>query len=425
MLASTMQPNLDQISGLGGVRGAALARWQASGWPDAKAESWRFTRLGTAVARELAPATDAGQTGREFGRESGAEITAIATEMNAHVIRFYNGMLDIRSLDGLPGGISATQSLDADFEAIAAEVAGLAPADHPVGNLSLAVMSSGLRLSVKAGMNVEQPVLLAFEGDGDNVSAHPVVMVDVGIGGAAVIAEWHQSQTGLSAPLVALRLGNKARLDYAKVQAEGARNVHLAATGIALGEGSVFAGFSISAGGQLARLETHVTLTGETAECNLSAIYLGRDKQHHDITTYMDHAVGHCHSSQIIRGVLDDASRGVFQGKVHVAPDAQKTDGQQMSRALLLSRKAEADAKPELEIYADDVICAHGATVGELDETQLFYLTSRGIPKATARAMLIGAFLDDAIDSVENAALAGMLRHISDGWMADVKGVSL
>jgi Fe-S cluster assembly protein SufD len=425
MLASTMQPNLDQISGLGGVRGAALARWQASGWPDAKAESWRFTRLGTAVARELAPAIDAGESSRETGRESGAEITAIATEMNAHVIRFYNGMLDIRSLDGLPGGISATQSLDADFEAIAAEVAELAPTDHPVGNLSLAVMSSGLRLSVKAGMNVEQPVLLAFEGDGDNVSAHPVVMVDVGIGGAAVIAEWHQSQTGLSAPLVALRLGNKARLDYAKVQAEGARNVHLAATGIALGEGSVFAGFSISAGGQLARLETHVTLTGETAECSLSAIYLGRDKQHHDITTYMDHAVGHCHSSQIIRGVLDDASRGVFQGKVHVAPDAQKTDGQQMSRALLLSRKAEADAKPELEIYADDVICAHGATVGELDETQLFYLTSRGIPKATARAMLIGAFLDDAIDSVENAALAGMLRHISDGWMADVKGVSL
>ena len=425
MLASTMQPNLDQISGLGGVRGAALARWQASGWPDAKAESWRFTRLGTAVARELAPAIDAGESWRETGRESGAEITAIATEMNAHVIRFYNGMLDIRSLDGLPGGITATQSLDADFEAIAAEVAGLAPADHPVGNLSLAVMSSGLRLSVKAGMNVEQPVLLAFEGDGDNVSAHPVVMVDVGIGGAAVIAEWHQSQTGLSAPLVALRLGNKARLDYAKVQAEGARNVHLAATGIALGEGSVFAGFSISAGGQLARLETHVTLTGKTAECNLSAIYLGRDKQHHDITTYMDHAVGHCHSSQIIRGVLDDASRGVFQGKVHVAPDAQKTDGQQMSRALLLSRKAEADAKPELEIYADDVICAHGATVGELDETQLFYLTSRGIPKATARAMLIGAFLDDAIDTVENAALAGMLRHISDGWMADVKGVSL
>ncbi|MBT6122513.1 MAG: Fe-S cluster assembly protein SufD [Candidatus Puniceispirillum sp.] len=421
MLASTMQPNLDQLSGLDDVRNAALARWQANGWPDAKAESWRFTRLGAVVARELAPAIGMSET----AHAPGAEITAIATEMKAHVIRFYNGMLDVRSLDGLPDGMTATHSLNTDFEAITAEVAGLAPVDHPVGNLSLAAMSAGLRLSVDAGVHIEQPVLLAFEGTGETISAHPVVMVDVGISGAAVIAEWHQSQLGLSAPLVALRLGDKARLDYAKVQAEGANNVHLAATGISLGEGSVFAGFSISVGGQLARLETHVTLTGESAECGLSAIYLGRDKQHHDITTYMDHAVGHCHSSQIIRGVLDDASRGVFQGKVHVAPDAQKTDGQQMSRALLLSRKAEADAKPELEIYADDVICAHGATVGELDETQLFYLTSRGIPKATARAMLIGAFLDDAIDSVENAALAGMLRHISDGWMADVKGVSL
>ncbi|WP_438997647.1 Fe-S cluster assembly protein SufD [Candidatus Puniceispirillum sp.] len=421
MLASTMQPNLDQLVGLGGARGDALARWQANGWPDAHAEAWRFTRLGAVVARDLVPAIQGGET----RRETSAPIAKIAAEMQAHMIRFYNGMLDVSSLDGLPDGMVATHSLASDFDAIATEVAGLAPNDHPVGNLSLAAMSSGLRLSVAAGAQITQPILLVFEGDGENVSAHPVLMVDVGAGASAVIGEWHQSQLGLSAPLVALRLADKARLDYAKVQAEGATNVHLAATGIALGEESVFAGFSISAGGQLARLETHVSLTGETAECGLSAIYLGRDKQHHDITTYMDHAVGHCHSNQIIRGVLDDASRGVFQGKVHVAPDAQKTDGQQMSRALLLSRKAEADAKPELEIYADDVICAHGATVGELDETQLFYLTSRGIPKATARAMLIGAFLDDAIDVVENAALASMLRHISDGWMAEVKGVSL
>lgn len=421
MLASTMQPNLDQMTSLGGVRGDALARWQSSGWPDANAEAWRFTRLSALSARDLVPAT----LDSDAGRESGAAIAAIAADMQAHVIRFYNGMLDLDSLAGLPDGIVATHSLETDFDAIAGEVAALAPADHPVGNLSLAAMGSGLRLSVEAGVQIAQPVLLAFEGAGDTVSAHPVVMVDIGMGGAAVIAEWHQSQLGLSAPLMALRLADKARLDYAKVQAEGADTVHLAATGIALGEGAVFAGFSISAGGQLARLETHVTLTGEAAECGLSAIYLGRDKQHHDITTYMDHAVGHCHSNQIIRGVLDDASRGVFQGKVHVAPDAQKTDGQQMSRALLLSRKAEADAKPELEIYADDVICAHGATVGELDETQLFYLTSRGIPKAKARAMLIAAFLDDAIDVVEHAALAGMLRHISDRWMADVKGVSL
>ena len=120
----------------------------------------------------------------------------------------------------------------------------------------------------------------------------------------------------------------------------------------------------------------------------------------------------------MIRGVLDDRARGVYQGKVRVAEDAQKTDGQQMSRALLLSRKAEVDAKPELEIYADDVVCAHGATVGELDATQLFYLTSRGIPEAQARAMLIEAFLIDAIDSVEIDSLSQILRSVATQWMA-------
>ena len=145
---------------------------------------------------------------------------------------------------------------------------------------------------------------------------------------------------------------------------------------------------------------------------------MGRGEQHQDITTYMDHAVPNCNSNQIIRGVLDDQSRGVYQGRVHVAPDAQKTDGQQMARALLLSRKAEVDAKPELEIYADDVVCAHGATVGELDATQLFYLTSRGIPEDIARGMRGEAFLIDAIETIENERLAGLLRPVAEAWMA-------
>ena len=118
--------------------------------------------------------------------------------------------------------------------------------------------------------------------------------------------------------------------------------------------------------------------------------------------------------------MLDDSARGVYQGRVHVAPDAQKTDGQQMSRALLLSQ-AEADAKPELEIYADDVVCAHGATVGELDATQMFYLTSRGIPEVIARAMLIEAFLIDTIETIENETLAGLLRPVAEAWLAGGK----
>ena len=236
-------------------------------------------------------------------------------------------------------------------------------------------------------------------------------------GASAVVGEWHQAAVGLSAPLVAIDVAADAALDYAKVQLDSHSTTHLAATGLRLGAGARFDGFQLSVGGKLARLETHVVLTGEDADCTLSAIYLGRNSQHHDITSNMAHNQGHCHSSQIIRGVLDDSARGVFQGKVYVAPDAQKTDGNQMSRALLLSRKAEANTKPELEIYADDVLCAHGATVGELDETQLFYLTSRGIRPETARAMLIDAFLQDAIDGIGNADLAAMLRPVVDQWM--------
>jgi Fe-S cluster assembly protein SufD len=335
---------------------------------------------------------------------------------NAVVLSFSNGVLDLAGLAGLPLGVSASQLDGNDTELT--RLADLVPQSHPISDLSLAAMSSGIHLEI-AG-TVKAPIILTFTGDDDGLSAHPVVSVRLQDGASAALAEWHQADVGLSAPLMSIDVGAKARLDYAKVQQDSKTSVHLAATGLQLGEGSIFDGFQISAGGQLARLETHITLSGENADCTLSAIYLGRANQHHDITTNMNHAKGHCLSNQIIRGVLDDTARGVFQGKVHVAPDAQKTDGQQMSRALLLSRKAEADAKPELEIYADDVLCAHGATVGELDETQLFYLTSRGIDRQTARAMLISAFLDDAIDSISHAGLADMLRPVTTSWMGAV-----
>ncbi len=404
MPALMMQPNLDQLAGLTGVRAGALLRWQATGWPDRRAEQWRFTRLSSVEKMDLRPA--------EIAAKQPAAVAASLPD-NAVILSFSNGVLDMAGLAALPGGVTA--SLLSDNDAALAAVAELVPAAHPISNLSLAAMTTGLHLDI-AG-TVEVPIILVFTGDDNGLSAHPVISVRLADGASAVMAEWHQSSVGLSAPLMGIIVGDKARLDYAKVQQESSASAHLAATGLKLGEGSVFEGFQISAGGQLARLETHIVLSGENADCTLSAIYLGRDKQHHDITTNMNHAKGHCLSNQIIRGVLDDSARGVFQGKVHVAPDAQKTDGQQMSRALLLSRKAEADAKPELEIYADDVLCAHGATVGELDDTQLFYLTSRGIDRKTARSMLIAAFLDDAIDSITHPALADMLRPVTTAWM--------
>ena len=404
MPASTMQPNLDQLRGLTGIRASALTRWQENGWPDRKAESWRFTRLSAIEQMDLRPV---------FLSKSAAVNLPANMPDDAVVLSFYNGVLNEAGLTALPSGVVA-KSLDGNDTTLA-NFAELVPVDHPVSALSIAAMSSGLHLHIEG--KISTPIILAFGGDDNGVSTHPVIYVSMTDGSSAVLGEWHQSAVGLSAPLMVLDLGVKARLDYAKVQQDSSLTTHLAATGLRLGEAAVFDGFQISSGGKLSRLETHVALVGETAECKLSAIYLGRNSQHHDITTNMAHEKGHCNSNQIVRGVLDDRSRGVFQGKVYVAPNAQKTDGNQMSRALLLSRKAEADTKPELEIYADDVLCAHGATIGELDETQLFYLTSRGIRPENARAMLIEAFLDDAIDSIGNDILASMLRPVVQAWM--------
>jgi Fe-S cluster assembly protein SufD len=393
-----------------GVRADALARWRQDGWPGPRAEAWRFTRVDGLAARDLVPTT--GLTGA-----AGGPGVAAGEGISAHVIRFENGVLDPSGLTGLPSGLTVGDL--AEDEQALSRLHDLAPKGHPVSDLSLAAMTGGIVIDVKG--TVTPPLMLVFEGGETNASAHPAILVRLSPKSHLQLAEWHQSDVGLAAPLIGLDIAAGARLEQVKVQAEGAATTHLAATGIALAEGASIAGFSLCTGGALARLETHVGLVGTGADCELSAIYMGRGAQHQDITTYMDHAVAECTSNQIIRGVLDDSARGVYQGRVHVAPDAQKTDGQQMARALLLSRKAEADAKPELEIYADDVVCAHGATVGELDATQLFYLTSRGIPYETARAMLIEAFLIDTIETIENETLAGLLRPVAEAWLAGGK----
>jgi Fe-S cluster assembly protein SufD len=401
-----MSPDLSQIAVSGAVRNAALVQWQEQGWPGPRAESWRFTKLDALAAHSFQPANALASIPAGEGAE-------MAAAMDAHAIRLVNGVLDATSLDGLPSGVRVGNLLD-DQSAQDA-LRALAPANHPVSNLSLAVMTAGLVFDVDGV--IERPLMLVFEGDDDTLSAHPVMLFRLAPAAQMVMAEWYQSSVSLSAPLIGIDIGANGRFDFAKIQAESKTTSHIAATGVNIGEGATLAGFSLSVGGKLARLETHVKMAGENGHCQLSAIYLGRERQHHDVTTMLEHAVPNCTSDQIIRGVLDDRSRGVYQGKVRVAPDAQKTDGQQMSRALLLSRKAEADAKPELEIYADDVVCSHGATVGELDQTQLFYLTSRGIPEAKARAMLIEAFLVDTIETVENPGLANLLNKVAQTWM--------
>ena len=388
-------------------RAEAASRFAKYGWPGKSVEAFRFTPLDALSARDIHIAETCN------GTSSQKTIDAAHIQISA-------GLFNEATSDTMPEGVTLTP-LDSDDAAQAKMFADL-PAEHPVANLSFAQMSAGLKISVSDTVQDGTALALDFFGGASDTSAFPVVLVDIAAGAKLRLVENHHSDNGLSAPLILIQMGDNAKLHHVRLQDESAQTDFVALTQIQAGARTKLNSFTVSKGAKLARCETHLNILGEEADMALSHIYLGKETQLLDITTRLNHAVPNCQSNQLIRGVLDDEARGVFQGMVRVAPDAQKTDGQQMSRALLLSRDAEADAKPELEIFADDVVCSHGATVGELDETHLFYLKSRGIPEAEARALLIEAFLIDGLEQIEDADLAAFLTDAVRSWAVSATG---
>jgi len=194
-------------------------------------------------------------------------------------------------------------------------------------------------------------------------------------------------------------------LRHYRVQTENMEATHLGSMHVRVGRDATYETFCMSAGGRLSRTEAFVRLEGQGAHCGLNGAYLMKGREHCDNTTVIEHTVPRTTCREVFKGVLDDESKGVFQGKIVVHKDAQKTDGHQLSKALLLSDNAGMDAKPELEIYADDVKCSHGATCGQLDTTALFYLRSRGIPDALARNLLIQSFVAEALEEISDEAV--------------------
>ena len=386
-------------------REAAAIRFEKQGWPKPTDEAWRFTNINKLSQRELMPVVTLEAKG-DAALPEGARLVIV------------NGVLDEERSTALPAGVVLV-SLN-DDEAMVALLDDPRITGHAIANMSLAVLSSGFGLKVSG--KVEEPIHLVFVNNGDDASAHAVGVICLEEGAEAVMFEHHSgSGQGLSAPLLAIEIGAKASLRHARVQVEDEARHHLSQTMMTIDSEGRYNALSVQSGGVISRSETHVALIGENVDMAMTTIYLAQDEQVMDVTSLVDHRVPNCTSMQVVRGVLDDKARGVFQGKVIVARDAQKTDGNQMSRALLLSRKCEADAKPELEIYADDVACSHGATVGEIDDNHLFYLTSRGIPKAEARQMLIEAFLADVLDDVEDEEMVGFAQGSVASWLDAMK----
>ena len=378
------------------------------GWPDNRQEAWKYTSLTHLREKQFLPAN---------GSENLASSASVEG-LEGLVIEIAGGIARLDDGQSLPEGISL-RDISTDDSARAAIFTRLAD-DHLLPALSVLHQTSAIVIDIeKSALSASiPPIILNITGGDKDTACYPLVMVRVHKGTTARIAEIHASQAGLACPLMVYDVADEAALHHIRLQAEADHTTHLGLNQMQMGKNSQINSFAISMGGALSRLETHSLFLGTDSALAQSAIYLGRDRQHHDITSFVAHELRDCHSRQLIRGVLDDKARGVFQGKVRVAPDAQKTDGQQMSRALLLSRDAEADAKPELEIFADDVVCSHGATVGELDENLMFYLKSRGIAEAEARNMLIDAFLIDTLEEIEDAGFAAFMAAQIAKWSA-------
>jgi Fe-S cluster assembly protein SufD len=245
------------------------------------------------------------------------------------------------------------------------------------------------------------------------------VEISVGAGAALRLAETHLGADGafVSLPVADVRLGDGARLDRVKVAAEPETAQHLASTVLTLGSNAIARDYTLTMGAGFSRHQQTVRFIGEGGDARIAGSYLLDGRQHCDTRLVVDHRVPRCISREVFKVVMDGEARGVFQGKVIVRPGAQKTDGKQSSHALLLSPAAEFDAKPELEIFADDVVCGHGATAGDIEEDHLFYLRARGVPEREAKALLIEAFVAEAFGEDMEDGVREALAEMARGWL--------
>jgi Fe-S cluster assembly protein SufD len=287
--------------------------------------------------------------------------------------------------------------------------------------LNTALMTGGAAIRLGADVTLDRPIhLIQLDGKGEPATTvtRNVVVAEPGSAATLIESFGGLGMAGLQRNAVTeLKIGDKAAIKHVKLQRDGDDALHLSTWLVELGSDARYDAFQFSTGANLARNQIYARFAGEGSAADISGAFLLRGQQHCDTTLLVEHRVPHCMSRELFKGVLDGEARGVFQGKIIVSPGAQKTDGKQMSGALLLSESAEFDSKPELEIFADDVVCGHGSTSGQIDDDLLFYLEARGIPEAQARALLIQAFVGEALEKIEDEGLRDALARASAEWL--------
>ncbi len=398
------------------LREGAFKQFEARGLPHRRVEEWKYTDL-RALMREanpLAPAPDAAAKAR--AKDAGK----ILAGLDARRLVFVDGvfapeMSDLSPEDGLTIGSLADALAKGD--ALVAEHVGQTFATDDVAvALNTALMGDGAVIQVAKGAELRRPIHLIFATGSDKPSATFVrSLLVVGEGARATIIEDHDSGDAQVNAAFELVVGDGAQVDYFKITR--ARALHVASLLAQIGAKATFNTFAYTADSSLVRNQNFIRFAGEHSHGGIRGVNLLRGKEHVDTTLLIEHVAGHCNSREQFKTVLDDESHGVFQGKIVVKQGAQKTDAKMMTRSLLLTDEAEADAKPELEIFADDVVCGHGATTSAPDKALKFYLMSRGITEPEAEALLIQAFIGEVIEEIGNEAIREVLMNAAIDWM--------
>jgi Fe-S cluster assembly protein SufD len=403
------------LAWLDGARAEAMERFAEQGLPSPRDEAFKFTNLAPLVRHQFA-LPDAGDE----------PVDELGVPGDGPRIVFTGGRFDpARSdLTGLEDDLefidlASAAAVDASTLKGAYERWSESVPD-PLGDLNAALSAGGAVLRIKAGRHLSAPLWIIHTAGHHAgpaiVPSRNAILVEAGA--SATIVESFSGADGTrywTHVASRIRLDDGATLRHYRVQREGDQAFHFGLTEASLAAEANFESFALSLGAELSRNEVRVRFTEPGGSCRLDGIYLARGRQHMDHTTAIDHLVPACTTSETYKGVLDDRARGVFQGRITVHPGAQKTDARQTNRNLLLSDGAQVDTKPELEIYADDVKCAHGATAGELADDALFYLRSRGIDLEAAQRLLVQAFVAEVVDEISDETAREFLKELIDG----------
>jgi Fe-S cluster assembly protein SufD len=401
------------------LRAEGSAAFQTLGFPTTRNEDWHYTNVSAISSAQYVPAIDS-----PVGTISAEALAPFTFGADWPLVVFVNGRFApaLSTLSALPAGIRVLDMATASAnepELLGKYLGTIAPASRDgFTALNAAFAGEGTFIHVAKEMVIEHPIHLlhVMDEQGANIMSHPRHVMVVERHAKASVVESYVSVADVpyfTNAVVEAFVEDGATLQVIRIQRESRQANHVGTVEARQGRDSHFLTFTFQTGANLSRSNVYTVLDGEGCGCTINGLYMLDGEQHGDHQTRVEHVKENCFSREAYKGLIDDNAHGVFNGKVYVHPEAQKTDGKQTNHTLLLSEKAQIDTKPQLEIFADDVKCTHGATVGRMDETSLFYLKSRGVGKTLAKQLLMYAFAADVLETIDNPVIVEALETLT------------